>query len=66
MFNVGDRVKHVGKDYNFDDLEVEIVFGTIIDINYVPSSKHEILYGVKFDATSEILYCFPDEIERIP
>jgi len=64
MFNVGDRVKHVGKEYDFDDLGVEVVMGTIVDINHIPHNV-SVLYSVKFDATTEVLHCFQDEIERI-
>ena len=64
MFNVGDRVKHVGKGYNFDYLGVEVVLGTIFHINDVPD-RLGVMYDVKFDGDYHTLLCFPDEIERI-
>lgn len=65
MFDVGDRVKHVGRTYNFDYLGVEVVAGTIVDVNDVPN-RSGVLYSVTFDDTEETLLCFNDEIERIP
>ena len=65
MFNVGDRVKHVGRTYNFDYLGVEVVLGTIVDVNHIPD-RSGVLYSVTFDDTKETLLCFNDEIERIP
>ena len=66
MFNVGDRVKHVGKTYNFDHLGVEVVSGTIVDVNDAPTGSG-VLYSVTFlMIRKKTILCFSDEIERIP
>ena len=63
MFNVGDLVKYIGTDYNFDDLGVEVVWGTISQISN--PTGWENLYFVNFPVSKETLWCYDYELERI-
>jgi len=63
MFNVGDRVKYIGTDYNFDDLGVEVVGGTISQISNPIGWGN--LYFVDFPVSKETLCCYDHELERI-